>query len=85
MVCSPRPRALSIYSFRVGSSGQCSDKRRWPCTVHYRVGLEGADRNGLTGGPDAAPGGDDGATGDGGTGDPPVETPNVDDATDAGS
>ena len=46
----------------------------------------GADRNDPTGGPEAETGGDDGAAGEGGgVGDLPVETPNIDDATDAGS
>ena len=48
--------------------------------------VAGADRNDPTGGPDAAPGGDSGAAGEGGgVGDLPVETPDVDAATDAAS
>ena len=48
--------------------------------------VAGADRNDPTGGPEAETGGDDGAAGEGGdVGDPPVETPDVDDATDAES
>ena len=48
--------------------------------------VAGVDRNDPTSGPEAGTGGDDGAAGEGGgVGDPPVETPDVDDATDAGS
>ena len=44
----------------------------------------GVDRNDPASGPEAGTG-DDGAAGEGGSvGDPPVETPDIDDATDAG-
>ena len=48
--------------------------------------VAGADRNDPASGPETGTGGDDGAAGEGGSvGDPPVETPDIDDATDAGS
>ena len=48
--------------------------------------VAGVDRNDLASGPETGTGGDDGAAGEGGSvGDLPVEMPDVDDATDAGS
>ena len=48
--------------------------------------VAGVDRNDPVSGPEAGTGGDDGAADEGGSvGDPPVETPDIDDATDAGA
>jgi len=48
--------------------------------------VAGVDRNDPASGPETGTGGDDGAAGEGGSvGDPPVETPDIDDATDAGA
>jgi len=48
--------------------------------------VAGVDRNDPVSGPETGTGGDDGAADEGGSvGDPPVETPDIDDTTDAGA